>query len=115
MGDHFTYRSFRSQLKDYEKDFSDTQLGPLKQRLVLLESFIAPDSQTDRFSEGQLTIIDLSDPFIDPSLAASLFEIVVRLFIRTDLATGKVLLVDEAHKVASPLFAVLLVLTRPSI
>ncbi|KAH8830733.1 hypothetical protein DL96DRAFT_1786217 [Flagelloscypha sp. PMI_526] len=101
LGENFTYRSFRDQLKVYEKNFSDTQIGPLKQRLILLESFIAPDSQTDRFDVGQLTIIDLSDPFIDPNLAASLFEIVVRLFIRTDLTTGKVLLVDEAHKYLS--------------
>lgn len=52
-----------------------------------------------RFAAGQLTIIDLSDPFIDPASAASLFDIVLRLFIRADVGTGKVCVVDEAHKV----------------
>ena len=55
--------------------------------------------QQDRFAAGQLTIVDLSDLFIDSGSACSLFEIVNRLFIRADVGTGKVLLVDEAHKV----------------
>jgi len=53
-----------------------------------------------RFIPGQLTIVDLSDPFIDPKSACGLFEIVTRIFTRADLGkAGKVLLVDEAHKV----------------
>ena len=55
--------------------------------------------RTRRFAAGQLTIIDPSDPFIDPAFARGLFEIVTRIFIRSDVGTGKVLLVDEAHKV----------------
>ncbi|KAH8801975.1 hypothetical protein DL96DRAFT_1634713 [Flagelloscypha sp. PMI_526] len=101
LGDTFTYSKFRTKLKVYEKDFSDQQMGPLKQRLALLKSFITTEKQPDRFHKGQLTIVDLSDPFIDPNLAASLFKIVVRLFIRKDLDTGKVLVVDEAHKYLS--------------
>jgi len=46
-----------------------------------------------------LTIVDLTDPFIDASSACSVFEIVTRLFIRADVGTGKLLVVDEAHKV----------------
>lgn len=52
-----------------------------------------------RFMPGALTIIDLSDPFIDPAAACGLFEIITRLFVRADVGTGKVLVVDEAHKV----------------
>lgn len=71
--------------------------------MTLLQSFIAPRtySQLPRFAPGQLTIVDLSDPFIDPAAAGGLFEIITRLFVRADVGTGKVLVVDEAHKVRS--------------
>lgn len=76
--------------------------------MALLKSFMAPRSAfswddapiVPRFAEGQLTIIDLSDPFIDPSSACGFFEIVTRLFVRADVGTGKVLLLDEAHQVS---------------
>ena len=54
-----------------------------------------------RFTSGQLTIVDLSDRLIDHYIASALFDIVVRNFERADVGTGKVLLVDEAHKVTS--------------
>lgn len=54
-----------------------------------------------RFASGQLTIVDLSDRQIDNYNASALFDIVVRNFERADVETGKVLLVDEAHKVTS--------------
>ena len=83
-----------------------TQLTSLEQRLLLLKSFLEPpqdwNSSTPpkRFSAGQLTIIDLSDPFLDAASACGLFEIIVRLFVRAKVDTGKVLVVDEAHKVS---------------
>ncbi len=58
--------------------------------------------QTSRFAPGQITIIDLSDPFTDSASACGLFEIIVRLFTRAEVDTGKVLVVDEAHKVSAP-------------
>lgn len=74
--------------------------------MALLTSFmdknakgIAPNRS--RFAPGQLTIIDLSDPFIDSASACGLFEIITRLFVRADVGTGKVLVVDEAHKYLS--------------
>lgn len=74
--------------------------------MALLTSFLdtrpRASSQTDRFAAGQLTIIDLSDPFIDPGSACGLFEIITRLFVRAEVGTGKVLIVDEAHKVSNP-------------
>ena len=77
------------------------QKAALEQRLSLLASFVDPlkSRKGSLFKPGRLTIIDLSDPFIDPSSACSLFEIVTRLFVRADVGTGKVLVVDEAHKV----------------
>ncbi|KAG8891632.1 hypothetical protein FRC01_014600, partial [Tulasnella sp. 417] len=69
-----------------------------KQRISLLESFVTQEKTVNRFRAGQLTIIDLTDPFIDRAGACSLFEIVTRLFIRAKVDSGKVLVVDEAHK-----------------
>ena len=72
----------------------------LEQRLALLKTFLSPTRlETPRFQPGHLTIIDLTDPFIDATSACGLFEIAVRLFVRAKVETGKVLLVDEAHKV----------------
>ena len=55
-----------------------------------------------------MTIIDLSDPFLDAASACGLFEIIVRLFIRAEVNTGKVLVVDEAHKVSICVIIVLI-------
>lgn len=83
--------------------FNPAQLSGLEQRMALLTSFMDKKKglkkATTRFAAGRLTIIDLSDPFIDPASACGLFEIITRLFVRADVGTGKVLLVDEAHKV----------------
>ena len=77
------------------------QIGYLEQRMTLLDTFVdkKKDQSTERFKAGQLTIIDLSDPFMDAGSACALFEIVTRLFVRAEVSTGKVLVVDEAHKV----------------
>lgn len=90
-------------LEDSKKDFNPAQLSGLKQRMSLLTSFLDKSQKrrqtATRFAAGQLTIVDLTDPFIDPSCACGLFEIVTRLFVRSDIGTGKILVVDEAHKV----------------
>jgi hypothetical protein len=74
-----------------------------------------------RFYKGRLTVVDLTDPwvkprqikipflsqltsfrrnsFISPGTACSLFEIVLKLFNRCSISTGKVVILDEAHKV----------------
>lgn len=72
--------------------------------MSLLTSFLEPpglskSSTQTRFAAGQLTIIDLSDPFLDEGAACGLFDIIIRLFVRAEVNTGKVLVVDEAHKV----------------
>ena len=54
--------------------------------MALLESFMARPSQKlssrPRFVEGQVTVVDLSDPFIDAASACGIFDVVVRLFVR---------------------------------
>lgn len=46
-----------------------------------------------------MVIVDLTDPFVDATFAAALFDIVVGLFVETKVSTGKILVFDEAHKV----------------
>ncbi|EMD40605.1 hypothetical protein CERSUDRAFT_91340 [Gelatoporia subvermispora B] len=100
LGEDFSYNGFLSKMEGCKQDFNPAQLAGLKQRLALLESFIDTTGarQKGRFKAGQLTNIDLSDPFIDSAAACGIFEIITRLFIRADVETGKVMVVDEAHK-----------------
>jgi hypothetical protein len=96
------------RLEECKMSFNPAQLTGLEQRMALLTSFMNPNAtglpqDRPRFAAGQLTIIDLSDPFIDSASACGLFEIITRLFVRADVGTGKVLVVDEAHKVGATL------------
>lgn len=109
--ENFSYEMFKTNLAQAKKKFNPDQLSGLEQRMMLLESFLAKESKRDyvetRFKEGQLTIVDLTDPFIDAGNANGLFEIVTRLFERAKVNTGKVLVVDEAHKVGSEIVGIL--------
>ncbi len=106
LGENFTYQAFITRLETKKQMLQPQQLVCLKQRMELLEAFLDKKSinkreaPQPRFAQGRLTIIDLSDPFIDAASACSLFEIITRQFVRADVGTGKVLLVDEAHKVS---------------
>jgi hypothetical protein len=106
LGEDFSYDKFMKRLEGKKESFNPAQLTGLEQRMALLTSFLdtRPNSspRTERFAAGQLTIADLSDPFIDPASACGLFEIITRLFVRAEVGTGKVLVVDEAHKYLSP-------------
>ncbi|KAF7981651.1 hypothetical protein HWV62_32760 [Athelia sp. TMB] len=121
LGEDYTYQKFKETLNVKKKNWNRAQLSGLQQRLALLESFLAKNSRSaksSRFAAGQITIVDLSDPFIDAGSACGLFEIITRLFVRADVKTGKVLVVDEAHKYladnesAAGLTGTLLELTR---
>ncbi|KIY52355.1 hypothetical protein FISHEDRAFT_63890 [Fistulina hepatica ATCC 64428] len=107
LGESFTFQRFQRELDLKKTQFNPAQVAGLQQRMSLLKSFMVPTGskgvreQRGRFAAGQLTIVDLSDPFVDTDSACSLFEIVVRLFVRAKVDTGKVVLVDEAHKYLS--------------
>ncbi|KAK7049665.1 Vacuolar protein-sorting-associated protein 33 [Paramarasmius palmivorus] len=101
LGEAFTFKSFMRELEKKKKDFNPNQLTGLEQRLSLLKGFMRSNSKLDarlEFSAGELTVIDLSDPFIDPASACGIFEVITRLFVRAKVDTGKVLVLDEAHK-----------------
>src|ERR1700730_5553669 len=116
MGEKYTYATFMAKLEERKRDMNPAQKAALKQRLDLLETFTQPAAkftgtwsytshntmtvkEEERFAPGVITIIDLSDPFVDPAMAGAIFEICIRLFQRASVDTGKVLVVDEAHKV----------------
>ncbi|KAI0751495.1 hypothetical protein C8Q80DRAFT_1157643 [Daedaleopsis nitida] len=101
LGEKFTYSRFLEKVKAAQAELNPMQNTALDQRMVLLKSFVDASVKTTRFKEGQLTIVDLSDPFVDQGSACALFEIVTRLFVRAEVGTGKVLVVDEAHKYLS--------------
>ncbi|KAL0582014.1 hypothetical protein V5O48_000072 [Marasmius crinis-equi] len=104
MGEDFSYRGFKARLEVHKRNFNPNQLSGLEQRLSLLQSFLRdgnPSHNKARFVQGDLTIVDLSDPFIDPGSACGIFEVITRLFVRAEVDTGKFLLLDEAHKYLS--------------
>jgi len=95
----FNYAEFRRKLDDAGLDKKQEEF--LNQRLDLLESFLDLDGSTRRpsFAAGEITIIDLSCPFVDASTACVLFKIGMGLYLESNSAVGKVIVLDEAHKV----------------
>ena len=51
------------------------------------------------FEPGTLTIVDLSCPFVDESAACAMFNIVMALFLEERNQAGRIIALDEAHKV----------------
>ncbi|KAF8552599.1 hypothetical protein OG21DRAFT_1486101 [Imleria badia] len=109
LSESFSYQRFLRKLE--EKNFNPAQTAGLEQRLALLNSFMdtRPSRYPSRFAAGELTIVDLSDPFIDPGSACGLFEIVTRLFVRAEVGTGKYL---STNRGVAGLTKSLLTLTR---
>ena len=102
------YDEFTRQLAAQE--LTKDQKGPLNLRLALLESFMASRQKTPAknskswaFEPGALTIVDLSCPFVDESSACSLFAICLALFLERPMDAGRVIALDEAHKVGQVL------------
>ena len=96
----FDYARFKRHLQGSK--LSRGQQGPLQQRLGLLESFLVLDDTTPswHFESGGATVIDLSCPFVDANMACVLFNIGMSLYLESELTTGKIIAVDEAHKVS---------------
>jgi hypothetical protein len=99
------YKFFKQRLE--QEKFSKDQLAPLRLRLQLLESFmdVSPKSSKSsdiwEFKPGTLTIVDLSCPFVDENDACALFNICLSLFLENRATGGRLVALDEAHKVGS--------------
>lgn len=87
------------------------QSAPLIQRLNILESFIHESSKNSAIQEfaidissaiqsGVLVVADISDPLLSREEASGVFELLVESFRTAPLTgCGKLLALDEAHKV----------------
>jgi hypothetical protein len=66
-----------------------------------LESFLDLEDSTASpiFEAGEVIIIDLSCPFVDANTACVLFNIGMGMYLESNSTTGKVVVVDEAHKI----------------
>ena len=100
------YMQFKERI--LAKDLTPAQLSPLKLRLDLLESFIAIPTKGSKQKNignswtpiaGKLTIVDLSCPFVDSDTACGLFEMCLGVFLEQKMDVGRVIALDEAHKV----------------
>lgn len=96
----FDYLKFRRLLRMAKLDKKQVEF--LNQRLDLLESFLDLKEETTKpeFKAGEITIIDLSCPFLDASTACVLFKIGMGIYLDSDPSTGKLIVLDEAHKVS---------------
>lgn len=112
-GRGLAYSEFLRRLGREDSEFSKMQKGPMNLRLQLLDAFMAisyapkrsfglsRDAMAENLfatKPGTLTIVDLTDPFIDPASACSLFDMCLALFLEHDTKAGRVVALDEAHK-----------------
>lgn len=99
----FSYADFKHRLRD--AGFTRHQLGPLGLCPQLLEEFLDQSRTASVYdtifihSKGGLTIVDLSCPFVDENSACALFSICFSLFLKRRNAGGRIVSLDEAHKV----------------
>lgn len=104
-GGPFKYKTFKDMLAKHK--FSADQRAMLDMRLFILESFLDQGSAKaavagdDIFAAkpGSLTIVDLSDGFLDTPTACLLFDICFSIFEQHRPESGMVLALHEAHKV----------------
>lgn len=97
-GGLFDYKTFKLHLK--KQKFNPAQSNMLQMRLSLLESFLDMNDTSPEmeFLPGEITIMDMSCPFVDANTACVLFEIGLQQYLHSQ-GTGKIIVLDEAHKV----------------
>jgi hypothetical protein len=97
----FNYIDFKAKIG--KCGFNPTQENMLNLRLGLLESFLDMDNSCPepQFKEGEVTIMDMSCPFVDANTACILFKIGLQRYLQSKVA-GKMVVLDEAHKVSFP-------------
>ncbi|KAF2646780.1 hypothetical protein P280DRAFT_486334 [Massarina eburnea CBS 473.64] len=96
-GGAFNYPAFKTTLR--QQKFNPAQINMLQMRLNLLESFLDLDNSCPEpeFTPGEITIMDMSCPFVDPNTACILFRIGLQRYLQSN-CPGKMIVLDEAHK-----------------
>lgn len=105
----FHYAKFKHAIEEKKRaEFTKEQKRPLDLRIQLLEAMLlecqkgksqSSGSIKAYFKRGEITIVDLTDPFINASAASALFDMALSLYLETEIPSGKLLVLDEAHKV----------------
>mgnify|MGYP007098515272 CR=1 FL=1 len=80
--------------------FSPDQKQPLQIRLNILESFLdlSGTAAEPTYTPGEVTIMDLSDGTLSSNTACVLFRLGMENYLKSS-ARGKMVVLDEAHKV----------------
>ncbi|KAJ7255111.1 hypothetical protein B0H12DRAFT_540731 [Mycena haematopus] len=96
--DAFSYTEFKRRINLERLD--GKQKAMIELRLNLLDAFLRPGAPQIQsyFNAGSLVLVDLTDPFLDGLTAAVLFDIVLGTFTQWQTASGKIVVLDEAHK-----------------
>ncbi|KAF2649159.1 hypothetical protein K491DRAFT_611390 [Lophiostoma macrostomum CBS 122681] len=96
-GSGLDYTLFKRMLQKCR--FNPAQKNMLKLRLDLLESFLDLNGSCPEplYSPGEITIMDMSCPFVDANTACILFKIGLQRYLHSETA-GKMVVLDEAHK-----------------
>lgn len=73
-----------------KEDWDALQTKSLQQRLDIIDVYLAgaQGSLKQYFKTGQLVICDLTDPMVDATTSASLFDIVLGMFDETPVWGG---------------------------
>jgi hypothetical protein len=97
-GGPFDYGEFKQRLKACKFDTKQTMM--LQTRLDILDSFLDMDGSCPepQFNPGEITIMDMSCPFVDANTACILFKIGLQRYLQSSVQ-GKMIVLDEAHKV----------------
>ena len=87
--------------------FDDSKQGKELERQwwIVEDAYVrAKIGKTDiwSFEPGSLTIVDLSCPFVDATSACAMFDICLALFLEHRANVGRIIALDEAHKVCRP-------------
>lgn len=89
--------------QDSKPDFPETKNGKQaeKQWYSQQAEKIRLNKKVDiwSFEPGSLTIVDLSCPFVDEAAACALFNMCLTLFLESRRDIGRIVALDEAHKV----------------
>ena len=96
-GRGINWKLFRTKLD--RCDHNPAQKAMLNLRLGLLEEFLDKDNKfaQPQFHSGEITIMDMSCPFVDPNTACVLFKLGLQRYLHSDVP-GKMVVLDEAHK-----------------
>ncbi|KAJ7773964.1 hypothetical protein B0H16DRAFT_1510550 [Mycena metata] len=96
--DAFSYIEFKRRIA--LEDLDAKQRAMIKLRLDLLDAFVRPGGAEveSYFTPGGMVLVDLTDPFLDGLTATVLFDIILGTFTQWETASGKLVVLDEAHK-----------------